>query len=401
MGQALFEEENFTYDAASNLMATGTDGWTLAPREMRPGDFGGISFDGADAIHARHNRITGLNGFTFSYDRFGRTIEKSHAQSRKTWRYSYDSESRLTEVTVMQRSRFKRVRFRYDVLGRRIAKTDGKTETRFVWDGMRLLSEERGKTLSTYIYEQESYVPLARIDTPASRWYEERNLLAPKGPEAVYYFHCNASGMPEEVTDRDGRVVWRARYATWGKVVFEYLKDAPEGFEQNLRMQGQYHDRETGLYYNTFRYYDCDTGRFVTEDPIGLLGGMNLYQYAPNPLMWIDPWGWCGEKKAGNNERLPRYQGKKPEYTVNQQHVPGPKFKPGKTPLPKDAAEAYKKAVPDRPVDAKNWYAKGEDGSIYRYSNSNDGTAHYSGQDNKGDGIRNITDYARRRLEGL
>jgi RHS repeat-associated protein len=68
---------------------------------------------------------------------------------------------------------------------------------------------------------------------------------------------------------------------------------------QNLRMQGQYHDRETGLHYNTFRYYDCDTGRFTTEDPIGLLGGLNLYQYAPNPLMWIDPWGWAKMKTDG------------------------------------------------------------------------------------------------------
>jgi RHS repeat-associated protein len=57
-------------------------------------------------------------------------------------------------------------------------------------------------------------------------------------------------------------------------------------------MQGQYEDRATGLCYNTFRYYDPDCGRFIVEDPIGLLGGLNLYQYAPNPLMWIDPWGW-------------------------------------------------------------------------------------------------------------
>ncbi|MFC0179181.1 RHS repeat-associated core domain-containing protein [Thorsellia kenyensis] len=43
--------------------------------------------------------------------------------------------------------------------------------------------------------------------------------------------------------------------------------------------------------YNTFRYYDPDTGRFTQQDPIGLAGGINLYQYAPNPLLWIDRWG--------------------------------------------------------------------------------------------------------------
>jgi RHS repeat-associated protein len=57
-------------------------------------------------------------------------------------------------------------------------------------------------------------------------------------------------------------------------------------------MQGQYDDGDTGLYYNTFRYYDPDAGRFTAEDPIGLAGGDNLYQYAPNPLGWADPLGW-------------------------------------------------------------------------------------------------------------
>jgi RHS repeat-associated protein len=56
-------------------------------------------------------------------------------------------------------------------------------------------------------------------------------------------------------------------------------------------MQGQYDDGDTGLYYNTFRYYDVDSGRFSAEDPIGLAGGDNLYQYAPNPLRWADPLG--------------------------------------------------------------------------------------------------------------
>ncbi|MFS9065841.1 RHS repeat-associated core domain-containing protein [Streptococcus timonensis] len=47
-------------------------------------------------------------------------------------------------------------------------------------------------------------------------------------------------------------------------------------------MQNHYYDEETGLYYNFFRYYEPDAGRFVNQDPIGLLGGENLYRFAPN-----------------------------------------------------------------------------------------------------------------------
>ncbi|WP_123726570.1 RHS repeat-associated core domain-containing protein [Pseudomonas protegens] len=89
------------------------------------------------------------------------------------------------------------------------------------------------------------------------------------------------------MTDAQGHVVWRAYYKAWGGL--EAL--SPNTVEQNLRFQGQYHDRESGLYYNTFRYYDPAVGRFTTQDPIGLAGGENLYRYAPNALGWVDPWG--------------------------------------------------------------------------------------------------------------
>ncbi|GAB0063566.1 hypothetical protein IBA8401_45980 [Pseudomonas syringae] len=69
--------------------------------------------------------------------------------------------------------------------------------------------------------------------------------------------------------------------------------------EQNLRFQGQYFDVETGLHYNTFRYYDPEIGRFITQDPIGLSGGDNLYQYAPNPNGWVDPFGLCKSSSGG------------------------------------------------------------------------------------------------------
>ncbi|WP_248284590.1 RHS repeat-associated core domain-containing protein, partial [Pseudomonas urethralis] len=60
-----------------------------------------------------------------------------------------------------------------------------------------------------------------------------------------------------------------------------------------MRFQGQYFDSETGLHYNTFRYYDPALARFITQDPIGLFGGFNLYSYAPSSTGWLDPLGWC------------------------------------------------------------------------------------------------------------
>jgi RHS repeat-associated protein len=76
-------------------------------------------------------------------------------------------------------------------------------------------------------------------------------------------------------------------HTTWSLAVSEV--------EQNLRFQGQYFDDETGLHYNTFRYYDLEIGRFLTQDPIGLRASSNLYHYAENPISWVDPFGLTPE----------------------------------------------------------------------------------------------------------
>ena len=137
----------------------------------------------------------------------------------------------------------------------------------------------------------------------------------------MYYFHTQPNGLPEELSDNSGHLVWTAQYSTWGSTVREEWQSYDEAgrpvqrlqqqsanqtvqLQQNLRMQGQYLDRETGLHYNTFRYYDADLGAFTTPDPIGLLGGLNLHQYAPNPISWIDPWGWsCSFDSKANRWR--------------------------------------------------------------------------------------------------
>ena len=60
---------------------------------------------------------------------------------------------------------------------------------------------------------------------------------------------------------------------------------------QPFRLQNQYADHETGLHYNFFRYYETDAGMFVNQDPIGLMGGTNFYQFSMNALGRVDPLG--------------------------------------------------------------------------------------------------------------
>jgi len=185
------------------------------------------------------------------------------------------------------------VRMTYDPLGRRIAKTehggDGYPlgETRFMWDGLRLLQEHRHSQTSLYVYENEGYEPLARIDGSGAL-------------QKIRYYHNNLNGLPEQLTEADGHTVWQATYRVWGNTL-EEVREPYYIEEQNLRFQGQYLDRETGLHYNTFRFYDPDVGRFTTPDPIGLLGGFHLYQYTPNPFMWLDPLGLSCSSDAKNS----------------------------------------------------------------------------------------------------
>ena len=246
-----------------------------------------------------HNRLTQLNGIRWRYDIHGRTVEKDNGQTR--WHYRYDGEHRLTEVISQPRDRNRpqtQVSFRYDPLGRRFSKTrrqmvggqptGNPVTTRFVWEGFRLLQEVHGDVPLTYVYsDQDSYDPLARID----------GVDAPE----IFWFHCQPNGTPERMTDSEGQVRWEGVNSAWSKLLRE-SETQVSGYSQNLRMQGQYLDRETGLHYNLFRYYDPDCGRFTQQDPIGLAGGINLYQYAPNALGWVDPLGLrCGRTNTWND----------------------------------------------------------------------------------------------------
>ena len=117
------------------------------------------------------------------------------------------------------------------------------------------------------------------------------------GPEQarIYYYHLDHLGTPQELTNAQGKLVWSVTYRAYGNVVQQQVAE----IDNPLRFQGQYHDPETGLHYNRHRYYNPNTGRFQTPDPIGLAGGLNNYQYVPNPTGWVDPLGLAVEQKNG------------------------------------------------------------------------------------------------------
>ena len=89
---------------------------------------------------------------------------------------------------------------------------------------------------------------------------------------------------------------WQAEYDVWGNVERE---DNPHNLQQLIRLPGQQYDDESGLHYNRHRYYNPGQGRYITQDPIGLKGGLNFYTYPLNPVMEVDPLGQATIKIDG------------------------------------------------------------------------------------------------------
>ena len=180
-----------------------------------------------------------------------------------------------------------------------------------LWDGNRQAQEYTDTHVFTTIYEQNSFAPVARLV-----WLQEGLTIAandesetdegwygnnkPEPPSAiqVYHYHNDQLGTPNELTNQEGEVVWLADYEAWGNTArivwreekLEQLQVSSDEL-QPIRFQGQSFDTETGLHYNRFRYFDPDLGMFISRDPIGLMGGSNVFAYAPNPTGWIDPFG--------------------------------------------------------------------------------------------------------------
>lgn len=256
-------EERFGYDGAGN-------------RVSGPG--GAARFDVA-------NRIVTHGGDSYRHDAEGGVIRRSGSSG--DWNYRYDGFGRLIEASD---AGGRSLVFGYDPLGRRIWKRasaeGGVTLTRFVWAGEQMVSEVvttesaagwQASDGSERRTRDHCYWPLGFVPM----------LMRTQG--VVYRSHTAPNGAPLRLTAPGGRIVWEAQHDAFGCAHVRIGE-----VDQPLRLQGQYADDEFGfaLHYNRFRYYDPAIGRYLTPDPIGVAGGLNLYLYAGNdPLNKADPLG--------------------------------------------------------------------------------------------------------------
>ena len=173
----------------------------------------------------------------------------------------------------------------------------------------RELTDEDGKLVWS-----ASYWAWGKLRNPKGRsGGAGTDIASPDAPRNQFWHTRTQPGrsnhLPEWVADNAGNLKrWRElKDAEEPQNTPEAANDPSvwgEPTDQSIRFQGQWHDPETGLHYNRFRYYDPDVGRFIHQDPIGFGGGINWYQYAPSPINHLDPLGlnWRDQQRRTNGQ---------------------------------------------------------------------------------------------------
>lgn len=289
----------YSYSPSGELtMATYADG----RKECRLSDKVGNLYNDPDKKLRKYlegGRIEKSGEWTFKYDKDGQPIEKFRGKSgffgtkKDRWEYSWNQNGTLKGVFAPHRYG-QWTSFTYDALGRRLTKL-GDATFHYLWNGNIPLHEwqtgERyedgglrsySEDLKTWLFEEESFVPLALIQEGKA-----------------YSIVCDQLGTPTEAYNEEGKEVWYRRLDMNGKVLEETQPGLnPEGYVSiPFLFQGQYYDHETGLAYNRFRYYDPELGRYISEDPIRLASDtLTMLSYVGDTnglldLFGLAPWG--------------------------------------------------------------------------------------------------------------
>ena len=211
------------------------------------------------------NELTSTAGGSYIYDNNGNTLTDP---SGKT--YTWDFENRLKQVTLPG-SRGT-VAFKYDPFGRRILKSSSSGTSVYAYDGANVIEETdaNGTVVARYAQGMGIDEPLAMLRGGATSFYNADGL-----------------GSITSLANGAGTLAQTYTYDSFGKQM------ASSGSLTNpFQYTGREFDPETGLYYYRARYYNPSIGRFISEDPIGLWGGVNFYGYTRNnPLRYRDPFG--------------------------------------------------------------------------------------------------------------
>ncbi len=250
-------------------------------------------------------RYTAKGYQDYHYDINGRLAKKivhTRGFRPREWRYLWNTQNQLTACFTPKGDCW---HYTYDAFGRRLSKTKTVdsdlahidplfpqikpkiTTWRYLWSGDQLIEETpiyADGTLAVSQQIQWLYQP-GEI-TPTARYQQGK----------LHYVVTDHQGTPREIFSEGGQASWAGRLNTWGQMQFWRYREGkaendPNYTECPFRFAGQYEDEESGLYYNRFRYYDKETGQYLSPDPIGLLGGFNPYGYVHCPTGYIDPFG--------------------------------------------------------------------------------------------------------------
>ncbi|WP_161804433.1 RHS repeat-associated core domain-containing protein [Lysinibacillus xylanilyticus] len=279
----------YGYDEFSNLVWSNEGGqFDFLHRSVD--DVGNLyeTKEKTDRVYGAGSRLLETKEATFSYDEEGNLAQKVE-KNGDTWKYEYNGNGMMSKVIKPDRTE---VTFKYDSLGRRIEKSSNEKTMHFIWDGNTILNEyylqdnsDIFENLDEYYSQNKSQIP----DNLVTWVFNEGFIPSAKiTSEGNYSIFSDYLGTPVEAYDEQGKKVWSAELDIYGRV----MEFTGEEHFIPYRCQGQYHDVETGLYYNRFRYYSPKEGTYTQPDPIGLEGNNpTLYGYVKDPLHEVDPFG--------------------------------------------------------------------------------------------------------------